>query len=153
MDRLTDRDDLNQAVVHPQYCGDDISWEDYIGLLIDRLAAYEDTGLEPEEIAGILVGAEDYHLEQESRIECAQIEAAQLRSERDAAVEWLQQAERALEMALQYMWESTGVICPDWSRKDIPLCDDGPDFCRICPSDCWKEYFLAKAKEEALEQA
>ena len=42
MDRLTDRDDLNQAVVHPQYCGDDISWEDYIGLLIDRLAAYED---------------------------------------------------------------------------------------------------------------
>lgn len=87
MNRLTDRDDLNQAVVHPQYCGDDISWEDYIGLLIDRLAAYEDTGLEPEEIAGILVGAEDYHLEQESRIECAQIEAAQLRSERDAAVE------------------------------------------------------------------
>jgi hypothetical protein len=50
MDRLTDRDDLNQAVVHPQYCGDDISWEDYIGLLLDRLAAYEDTGLTPEDL-------------------------------------------------------------------------------------------------------
>jgi hypothetical protein len=50
MDRLTDRDDLNQAVVHPQYCGDGISWEDYIGLLIDRLAAYEETGLTPEDL-------------------------------------------------------------------------------------------------------
>ena len=133
MDRLTDKDDLNQAMVHPQYCGDDISWEDYSCLLIDRLAAYEETGLTPKEISIVKL--------------------EQLRAERDAAVERLQQAERALEMALQYMWESTGVICPDWSRKDIPLCDDGPDFCRICPSDCWKEYFLAKAKEEALEQA
>lgn len=49
MDRLTWRDAIGQALLAPEF-NDKYDALELIDILLDRLAAYEDTGLTPEEI-------------------------------------------------------------------------------------------------------
>lgn len=110
-----------------------------------RLAAYEDTGLMPEDINQLrtklesltpggseFVGDPDWCIRWvEERLG----KVKQLHVERDAAAERLQQTEKALELACEL--HCFGDSCPS---------DDDCNDARDCEK-CWRDYFLQQAKE------
>lgn len=99
MERLTKRIEGGQAVFHECHgtCGTCDGANCYcIGPMVDRLAAYEDTGLEPEEISDAVIAAK---LMAKSKIvSCFGVDADHIRelvqAEQDGRLVVLEKGER-----------------------------------------------------------
>lgn len=60
MERLTWRDEIGQALLAPEH-NEKYDALELIDILLDRLAAYEDTGLEPQTISEILDSVSEWY--------------------------------------------------------------------------------------------
>lgn len=67
MERLTWRDEIGQALLAPEH-NEKYDALELIDILLDRLAAYEDTGLEPEDIADFVASYKTMRDNEEARV-------------------------------------------------------------------------------------
>lgn len=137
MERLTKRLEDGQAVFHECHgtCGTCDGADCYcIGPMVDRLAAYEDTGLEPEEIA-------DFMKRWEQAVEIGGM---------------------LKKYGIDHIWdiiqaEQDGrlVVLPSKTVWELTM-DAGPDCDMKCPTDVWDEALgcdlCNKAKPFAYER-
>ena len=133
MERLTKRLEDGQAIFHECHgtCGTCDGANCYcIGPMVDRLAAYEDTGLEPEQVM-------------------------ELKSFTQGGIHKVDDGWKHVQDLLQAEQDGRLVVLPSKTVWELTM-DAGPDCDMKCPVDAWDESLgcdlCSKAKQFAYER-